>query len=352
MVANSITLKSHLTHGWLRGLTFDSIYIWGTISLAIASGCIVVGEPRLFLPVFVLNGWLLGYHHVVSTFTRLTFDSDSFRQHRFLVLWLPIIVLGCVVALTALTGTWILTTIYLYWQWWHYTRQSYGVSRIYARKAGVGSDRVTTAMIYAVPVWGILYRSYQAPKEYLFAPVKVLPVPFWLVAIVGVFAIGVTAWWVSKQLVLIARGELAVAHSSYLLSHLIGFSVAYLLVDNINHGWLVLNVWHNSQYILTVWMFNNNRFKNEANANHKFLFHLSQRKNIVSYFIVCLAVSTIVYSLLASVLSWLSITITLAAALPLVPICYQAINFHHYVVDAVIWKVRRKSLRENLGIAG
>jgi hypothetical protein len=58
MVANSITLKSHLTHGWLRGLTFDSIYIWGTISLAIASGCIVVGEPRLFLPVFVLNGWL------------------------------------------------------------------------------------------------------------------------------------------------------------------------------------------------------------------------------------------------------------------------------------------------------
>jgi len=351
MVATSITINSRTT-GWLRGLTFDSLYIFGTLSVAIAAGSIVIGQPALFLTVFVLNGWLLGYHHVVSTFTRLSFDSDSFKQHRFLVLWLPIFVLAAVILLSAVFGVWILVSMYLYWQWWHYTRQSYGVSRIYARKCGIAPDRITTAMIYAVPVWGILYRSYQAPRHYLFADVKVIPIPYWLVVLAAVVALMVTALWASRQLQLFLRGELPIGHTAYLLSHLVGFGVAYLLIDDINHGWLVLNVWHNSQYILTVWMFNNSRFKNEANAKHTFLYHLSQTKNVALYFLVCFLISTIFYTALASVLSWVSLTFAAAAALPLVAIVYQSINFHHYVVDAVIWKVRRKTIRENLGITG
>src|SRR5215467_7467321 len=99
MVATSITINAR-TSGWLRSLTFDSIYIFGTLSLATAAGSIVIGQPALFLTVFLLNGWLLGYHHVVSTFTRLTFDSESYRQNRFLIVWLPIFVLGTVTLLS------------------------------------------------------------------------------------------------------------------------------------------------------------------------------------------------------------------------------------------------------------
>ena len=40
------------------------------------------------------------------------------------------------VSAVALLGVWILPTVYLYWQWFNYTRQSYGVERIYRRKAG------------------------------------------------------------------------------------------------------------------------------------------------------------------------------------------------------------------------
>jgi hypothetical protein len=32
-------------------------------------------------------------------------------------------------------------------------------------------------------------------------------------------------------------------------------------------------------------------------------------------------------------------------------VIYQTINYHHYIVDAVIWKVRRKPMRETLGLA-
>jgi len=40
-----------------------------------------------------------------------------------------------------------------------------------------------------------------------------------------------------------------------------------------------------------------------------------------------------------------------AVFLPLALIVYQTINFHHYIVDSMIWKLRRKPLQETLGVA-
>jgi hypothetical protein len=62
-----------------------------------------------------------------------------------------------------------------------------------------------------------------------------------------------------------------------------------------------------------------------------------------------LLLSTVIYSALLYSLEW--ITLVTATSLPLVAIVFQAINFHHYLVDAVIWKVRKKPVRENFGIA-
>jgi F0F1-type ATP synthase assembly protein I len=61
-----------------------------------------------------------------------------------------------------------------------------------------------------------------------------------------------------------------------------------------------------------------------------------------------LFISTAVYGALHYSLGWLA-AVT-ATSLPLFIIAFQAINFHHYVVDAVIWKVRRKPIQQNLGI--
>jgi hypothetical protein len=37
-------------------------------------------------------------------------------------------------------------------------------------------------------------------------------------------------------------------------------------------------------------------------------------------------------------------------AMPML-VLYMTVNFHHYIVDGVIWKVRRKPLQQTLGIA-
>jgi hypothetical protein len=339
--------------GWVRGASFDFVFVIGVTLLALASGAVVTMRPEWFPIVLFLDLWLLGYHHVISTFTRLSFDKDSLREHRFLVLVLPWIVLAGTVLVGMTLGMWALATVYLYWQWFHYTRQSYGIVRIYGRKVGDIDSfdaRLRNWVLYLTPLWGIAWRSYQDPDYFLGAPVYCLPVPLWAVYTLGTAALLATSIWAVRLVWASLQGRLHVALELYLLTHLVIFVTGYVLIENVDHGWLVLNVWHNAQYILIVWMYNNNRFKKGVEPQHVFLSSLSQSHafNVACYFGVCLGLTTLVYGFLHWVLHLAPL-----AALPLsAMVIYQTINFHHYIVDGIIWKVRKKKLQQTLQIQG
>ncbi len=336
-------------YGWLRNAPFDLSFIFGVALLALVSGLAAVANPALFPTILILDLWLLGYHHVVSTFTRLAFDKESFLEHRFLVVVLPLVVLAAAFSAVLVVGSWVLSTTYLYWQWFHYTRQSYGIERVYRAKAGgdvPGDDRLTKWALYLVPLWGILYRSYQSPEAFLGLPLRTLPVPRWVMLTVGAAALTTLLLWLGQTaLGVVRRGRLD-AHSLYLASHMVIFVVGYVLIAEIDYGWLVLNVWHNAQYILFVWVYNNNLFREGVVPGQRFLSSLSQTRNWPFYFLTCLMISTLWYFGLDRILAVLQSRSTL----PLILVAYQTINFHHYVVDGLIWKVRRKKLRRNLGI--
>ena len=136
------------------------------------------------------------------------------------------------------------------------------------------------------------------------------------------------------------NGNLPLAHTLYMLSHFTVFYVGYLLIDSIDFGWLVLNIWHNAQYIAFVWIYNNNRFKSGIDPKAKFLSTISQKRNAWIYFLICLGASLIVYVAID----------TVATALPALVVIYAGINFHHYIVDGVVWKLRKASVRQTLGI--
>ena len=130
-----------------------------------------------------------------------------------------------------------------------------------------------------------------------------------------------------------------------MLSHYIIFFVGYRLIEDITYGWLVINVWHNAQYILFVWLFNTNRYKAGIDPKAKFLSKISQSHNFGYYFLVCFGISTAVY------FSFLFVSTSFAlVGVPLLIIIYQAINFHHYIVDGLIWKVRKKPIQKTLGL--
>lgn len=277
--------------GWLRGPAFDSVFVVGTALLAIASGFAVVSSPQLFVPILVINLWLFGYQHVIATFTRLCFDQESLRAHRFLVFGLPFLVLAAVAAASSLFGFWVLATVYFYWQWFHYSRQSFGVSQVYRRKAGGAADENehwAKATFYLVPLWGILHRSHQDPGTFLGIDLWVLPVPGWAVDVVGFAAMVSLAWWAATRLLAWWQGRLAIAHTLYMISHFAVFGIGYVAIASIDAGWLVLNMWHNTQYILFVWLFNNSRFRDGIDAKAQFLSWLSQSRNFWLYGLVCL----------------------------------------------------------------
>ena len=272
--------------GWLRNAGFDTTFIWGIAAAAMLSGMVVAVRPELFTWVLMADLWLLGYHHVISTFTRLAFDRQSLRTYRFYVFGLPIIVFGVTFLLAFGIGIWVIASVYLYWQWFHYTRQSWGISRVYeAKSAEAVNENPLFAKLcfYLLPTWGILYRSWQAPDEFLFVELRVIPVPEFLVQAVGFAAISALAIWGYQRLRAWQAGRLPIAHTCYMLSHFGIFSLGYLIIEDITYGWLVINIWHNAQYILFVWLFNSYRFKSGVDPKAQFLSRISQPSNIVAY---------------------------------------------------------------------
>ena len=160
--------------------------------------------------------------------------------------------------------------------------------------------------------------------------------PELVVDITGIAAIAALSWWVLLRLNAWRHGDVAPAHTLYMASHHVIFFIGYLLVEDVTHGWLVINIWHNAQYILFVWLQNNNRFRGGIDPAARSLSTLCQSDKILRYFATCLALSTLAY--VAIKVSSVAIG---DVGVPLIILIYQTINFHHYIVDGVIWRSRK-----------
>ncbi|MCH8082718.1 MAG: hypothetical protein IH885_00620 [Myxococcales bacterium] len=347
-IMSSAAVSQPLPAGWLRSAGFDHFFITGIAAFALLSAAVVVARPELFQLILFADLWLLGYHHVIATFTRLAFDRESLREHRFFVFYLPFIVIGATFALALSVGVWVIATVYLYWQWFHYTRQSWGISQVYRGKSqGLVDDSAVFSKLcfYLVPAWGILHRSWQAPDKFLFIELRVIPTPGWLVDVLGAAALLSVLTWSFTRIRAWRAGRLSHAHTAYMLSHFAVFFVGYRLIEDITYGWLAINIWHNAQYLLFVWLFNNNRFKNGVDERARFLSTISQPTHVVRYFVACMGITTLIYGF--------SLVLTreqLVAGVPLSIVLYQGVNFHHYIVDSKIWKVRKKRMQTTLGL--
>ncbi len=323
---------------WLRGAGFDGVLILGGFSLALFSGAAILYEPSWFYPILVVDLWVLGYHHVISTFTRLCFDRASYRERRWMIERLVPAIAAVTILLAWAVGIWAIVTIYFYWQWWHYARQSWGISRAY-RRADPGAfhedgwlDRAT---FYAMPVYGILLRSSQDHAHFIFMDLWTFPVPEPVADAAGYAMAALLALWAARRIAALRRGRLAPAHTLYMLTHFAIFGVGYVWIPDITLGWLMINIWHNFQYILFVWMFNNRRFARGLDPAARLLSYISQTGRMWLYLLTCIAITGAVYWGVLRTVDWLFF-----AGLSATIVLYQIVNFHHYVVDALIWTKR------------
>lgn len=347
-MATSETHAEPMEWKWLRSRTFDLGFILGLPALSLFNVGFILLYPELFWYVLAVDLWVLGYHHVISTYTRLCFDKESFQKSRFLIFGLlPMVAIGTV-AIAAVFGLWTIVTVYFYWQWWHYTRQSWGISRAYRGKdrgAMYEDGWIDQAIFYAWPVLGVLYRSYQDPGSFIGLPLAVVPVAGPVVQVAAAATVVLTLYWVFRRVEAWRAGRLALTHTLYMLTHFMVFGVFYLAVEDITYGWLGINIWHNAQYILFVWLYNTRRFKDGVDPNARLLSYISQPGRLWLYLLTCVAITGVVYAGVFGVLE-----ATLLTGLAGTIVFYQIVNFHHYVVDSMIWKQRQAPIRKTLGL--
>ena len=324
---------------WLHAAPFDGALILGTLTLALGCGVAIALHPVLLYPILLVNLWTLGYPHVIATFTRLCFDRASFAAHRHLVVTALPIVAAVTVLVAWQVGLWSIVTLYLYAQWWHYTRQSWGLSRAYRRKDGDGvyeSGWLDQAVFWCIPVYGILNRSSEGHASFIGLDLWTLPVPGVVADGAGLAALSLVGVWAVRRIVALRARKLARAHTLYMLTHFTIFGIAYAGTDDITDGWLMVNIWHNSQYILFVWLHHRRRFRHGIDPHARVLSSISQPGRIGVFALVCAGVAGVVYGVVLQTIDWL-----LFAGVSATLVLYQIVNFHHYIVDAVIWKVRR-----------
>ncbi len=72
----------------------------------------------------------------------------------------------------------------------------------------------------------------------------------------GLAAAVAGAMWTLRSALAFTRGTLDALYTGFVLSHIAIFLVAYIAIEDANAGWLAINVWHNFQYVLVVWMMN------------------------------------------------------------------------------------------------
>jgi|AntRauTorckE6833_2_1112554.scaffolds.fasta_scaffold10677_2 hypothetical protein len=352
--------------GYLKGPKYDHILIFGVLMLALGSGLVVWYRPDLFLTVFLLDIWLLGYHHVIATFTKLAGTPRDRAQNSFLIYQLPFLVLAGVIGLYMWMGIWLIITIYFFWQWFHYTRQSYGISVFYRKKSGIQNSatpvRLDYAAIWAIPIWGLIHRCAQGWDKFLFMPVWMPDLPMWLSYFAAAIALGIVSAWLITKIIDWSRGNLSYCAFFFMLSHQLVFFAGYVFIPDINIGWLVANIWHNAQYILFVWLFNQNRFRPRENQpvtvkdksgpeEGKVMAWLSQTHpyRILLYFGFCLLATTFFYGSVQAGLKFALSGNELLLIAGMI-VVFQAVNFHHYIVDSLIWKARKKSNQKIMNV--
>ena len=172
-----------------------------------------------------------------------------------------------------------------------------------------------------------------------------VPIPQQVADICGYAALGLLAYWLLGRFRAAAAGRLARVHTMYMISHFAIFYIGYLATNDITLGWLMINIWHNAQYILFVWMYNNKRFSDGIDPNAKFLSYISQNGRMWLYMLTCVTITGVIYWGVLRTLDWLFF-----AGLSATIVLYQIVNFYHYMIDTKIWKLRKPKLQKTLDI--
>ncbi len=114
------------------------------------------GQGNDHLLNLLFNGaFLLSLLHQPLTLALVYGDRNQFALRKRLFTWSPLIAVA-LITVAVLLNLWLIIPVAAIWNTIHTLQQRYGLSRIYARKAGYGSARLDRAVLYTWMVAAIV----------------------------------------------------------------------------------------------------------------------------------------------------------------------------------------------------
>lgn len=337
---------------WMVSARFDLAFFVGSALLVLPAWYAVehLDVPSFYLLAVVAV--MANAPHLMSTWTRVYLDGHERTRRPFDYYVVPAAIAAFVVVVILLEGrrSSTLRTILLYWAFWHFLSQNWGILRLYQRKAGeVASPvaRLERAVLYLGAFWPLLTRLRTGPWELFRSYVYHPTIPAWLTtALLVALAVAVVALLVVRVAQVLRGGAVDLIRPLFLASSFLGFFVPFVLMTRTGRGaFAAAACWHGIQYIGIVWLYNRNRWSSGVDPRARFISWLSQPGRAWLYGATLLAMAGVVYGLilLFGRLFW--------DAKVLGALTWLALTFAHYWLDGLIWKLRRPELRRNLGAA-
>jgi len=324
-----------------------------------------VGTPLLIFPIFLLAQvrWsaqdiylfvaafgAMGHH--LPGMIRAYGDRALFRRFRWRFIFAPIFLLSVCGAFYWWDMKGIIVMVFL-WGVWHGMMQTYGFCRIYDAKTGSFAsltrrlDFATCATWFAAAVILSPQRMADTLETYYLSGGPFIPP--WLLhsaqQIVLGLAITASVLFLFNFSRMWADGKRPNPVKLALLATTIAFWwYCNNGVTNILAGIALFEVYHDVQYLSLVWIYNRSRVEKDSSIGGFMRFIFRRSGSLVGLYIGLI----FAYGSLAYINANLEIETVKRVLTGVV----AASGLLHFYYDGFIWKVRERSTRENLGLAG
>jgi tetratricopeptide (TPR) repeat protein len=323
-----------------------------------------VGTPLLILPLFALAQARFSAQdiylfvaafgatgHHLPGMIRAYGDRALFERFRWRFILAPIFLLSVCVAFTWWDLKGIVLVVF-FWGVWHGMMQTYGFCRIYDAKAGSFAaltrrlDFATCGIWFAAAV--LLSPQRMADTLETYYASGGLYIPLWILQhvqqVVFAAALAVSILFLANFARMWIKGQRPNPVKLALLATSISFWwYCNNGVTNILAGIALFEVFHDVQYLSLVWIYNRNRVEKDRTIGGFMRFIFRRSGSLVGLYIgLVLAYGSL------GLLKEVQIDVVKRALTGLV----AASGLLHFYYDGFIWKVRERSTREHLGLAG
>jgi Tfp pilus assembly protein PilF len=324
-----------------------------------------VGTPLLLVPVFALAQarWspqdiylfvaafgAMGHH--LPGMIRAYGDRALFERFKWRFIFAPLFLLAVCTAFFWWDLKGILLIVF-FWGVWHGLMQTYGFCRIYDAKTGT-FDALTRRLDFAMCViWFATavalspYRLSDTLDTYYMCGGPFIPPSlvhhgqqlflYAAIAVSVVFLLHFGRMWIIGKRPNPVKVALLVTSIAF-------WWYCNNLVANILVGIALFEVFHDVQYLSLVWIYNRNRVEKDGNIGGFMRFVFRRSGSLMGLYVgLILAYGSVAY---------INAHIGMDTMKRILTGVVTASTLLHFYYDGFIWKVRERSTRQSLGLAG